>query len=83
MCDCCKWREIETAPRDCVALFWVVPKEPAESYCDTSGKPIVAKFEPYLHRGRFGTWSALSKATHWMPAREIPAPPSGAPRSEA
>jgi hypothetical protein len=66
------WQPIETAPRNAEVFFWIVPKTPEESYTDSSGKPIVGDFQPFLHRGKFKTWGGLSKATHWMP---LPTPP--------
>ena len=69
------WQPIETAPKDGDALFWVVPKTADETYLDSNNKPIVTNHEPYLHMGRRGSWSSLSKATHWRP---LPAPPVGA-----
>lgn len=66
------WQPIETAPRDADLLFWVVSKSAEEAYVDSSGKPIVSHAPPRLHRGRFGSWSALSKATHWRPLPEPP-----------
>ncbi len=66
------WRHIETAPRRQKCLFWVVPKTADETYVDSSGKPIVGAFEPYLLLEEYGAWSGLAKATHWMPA---PSPP--------
>lgn len=66
------WQPIETAPRDEEAFFWVVPKTPEEAYVNTAGDPIFGTFRPYLHRGKFKSWSSLSKATHWMP---LPDPP--------
>ena len=66
------WQPIETAPRSTIALFWIVPKAAHESYVDTSGKPIVGDFEPYMSKCAYGWWSSLSKATHWHP---LPGPP--------
>lgn len=58
------------------ALFWLVPKSADESYTDTSGKPIVASFKSYMVHGRYGCWSALTKATHFYPLPAAPAPAS-------
>lgn len=68
------WQPIATAPKDYTkeALFWIVPKTPEESYVNTSGDSIFGDFKPYLHMGSYGSWSSLSKATHWM---QLPDPP--------
>lgn len=66
------WRPIETAPRDEECFFWVVHKDETEAFTDTDGRPIIASGDPYLHKGKYGSWSALSKATHWM---RLPSPP--------
>lgn len=72
------WQPIETAPTEGKAIYWIVPLPAEETYRDSSGNPVVAKFEPYaailLHRG----WSSLSKATHWMPIPRTPSQPPGA-----
>lgn len=52
--------------------YWVVPKTAEEAYRDSSDNPIIAKFEPHRHEGKWGTWSGLSKPTHWV---RLPAPP--------
>lgn len=69
-----EWHPIETAPRDVDALFWVRPttKEDGGWFADTSGNPILSKGEGGIQMTRYGRWSALSKATHWMP---LPAAP--------
>ena len=59
------WQPIATAPKGADLLFWIVPKTAEETYVDSSGRPIVGGFAPYLHFGPFGSWSSLSKATHW------------------
>jgi hypothetical protein len=69
---CMGWRQIDTAPRDREALFWVVPKPPEDTYVDSAGHPIVVTFTPYLFKGHYGSWSSLSKATHWMPLPTSP-----------
>ncbi len=56
-------------------FFWCVPKTTDETYHDTSGNPILSDAKPYRHEGKYGTWDALSKATHWM---ELPNPPTEA-----
>ena len=66
------WRAIESAPKDREVFFWCVPKTPDEAYMDTSGNSIFSIHEPFLHRGHFGSWSSLSKATHWMPLPSAP-----------
>lgn len=70
------WQSISTAPKDIEVFFWIVPRTADESYTDTSGRPITASFTPYLLKGKHGWWSALAKATHWMP---LPAGPGAAP----
>ena len=63
------------------AFWWVVPKTPEEAYCDTSGHSIFSASPPDLHRGKPGTWSSLSKATHRMSLPASPAPrPAPAPQ---
>lgn len=69
-----RWQPIDTAPRNVDAIFWIVPKTPDESYVDTSGTPIVAKFTPFAKQTRYGWWTSLSKATHWMPLPDMSAP---------
>jgi len=71
-----QWQPIETAPREEIVHFWIVPKTADETYRDTSGDPIVCNHVPYLHKGRYASWGALSKATHWMP---LPQAPDAAP----
>jgi hypothetical protein len=74
------WQPIATCPHDADVFFWLVPKTADESYTDTSGKPIVSDHAPYWKRGRWLSWGALSKPTHWRPmfappradAREAP-----------
>ena len=65
------WRSIDTVPAG-EHLFWVVPKSAGEGYTDTNGNPILLTHAPYIHFGHHGTWSCLSKATHWMPAPVSP-----------
>lgn len=60
------WQPIKTAPRGTDAFFWIVPKSSEETWRDTSGNPIVAEFAPYLYHGKYGGWSSMTKATHWM-----------------
>lgn len=67
------WQPIETAPMNVLALFWVVPLSEDETFTDTSGKPILSSGEPRIRMEKYGGWSSLSKATHWMP---LPAAPS-------
>lgn len=67
------WRPIETAPRDVDALFRVVSLTVDDPhFVDTTGNPIISKGEPTIMLTRYGRWSSLSKATHWMP---LPAHP--------
>jgi len=68
------WQPIASASRDTVTLFWVVPKDANEAPRNTSGDPIVSKHEPYMFRGKFGGWGALSKAVAWRP---LLLPPAG------
>lgn len=75
------WRECNCAtPPAGEVFFWIVPKTADETYLDTSGRPIVSTHAPYLHRGQWGSWGALSKATHWMPLPEPP-PAAGGERT--
>lgn len=66
------WRPIDTAPRSEKAIFWIVPKLPEEAFVNSQGHPIFSTYTPQLHVGIYGSWSSLSKATHWMP---LPTPP--------
>lgn len=69
------WQPMDTFRahmRETEWFFWCVPKTADETYCDTSGKPIVSRAAPYLHRGKYKSWGSLSKATHFMP---LPSPP--------
>jgi hypothetical protein len=72
------WQPIATAPQDEEVFFWVVPKTAEESYTDTSGKPIVGRFEPYMLLCKWKQWSALSKAILW---HRKPDPPVAAVRA--
>ena len=70
-----EWRPISTAPKDvnAKAMFWVRPLTIQDDhFADTNGQPILFLHEPYIHMGGYGTWSSLSKATHWMPLPEPP-----------
>jgi hypothetical protein len=59
------WRGIASAPKDRECDFWL-------EWADD-----VASINPSLkyhhHRGRYGTWSSVFKATHWQP---LPSPPA-------
>lgn len=67
------WQPISTPPDEkAKCLFWVVPLEAHEAYTSSNGKPIVANFLPHVHMGLYRSWSALSKATHWMPLPSSP-----------
>lgn len=65
------WRPIETAPRDEICDFWI-------EWADGCGPGRPLGETPYAHRqrfrGKFGGWSSVEKATHWMP---LPEPPAG------
>lgn len=74
------WRPIATAPREEVAIFWVVEKDPKDLPTDTSGNRIFGGGPPRIHIGKHGTWCSLSKATHWMPLPAAPAPPAATSR---
>lgn len=77
------WQPIETCPdHDAQLFYWVVTKTPAESPVDSSGKSIYGGGKPRLHRGKYGTWSALNKATHWRPMIQGPIPPSPTPEEQ-
>lgn len=70
---CNPWRSIDSAPRDEYLMFWIVPLGVDDCYTDTSGNPIRIDFKPHIMLNKYGRWSALSKATHWMP---LPIPPN-------
>lgn len=69
-----QWQPIATVSPSIVGLFWIRPgtKEDGDWYVDTSGNPILAHCPPHIHMGKYGSWSSLMLATHWMP---IPPPP--------
>jgi len=67
------WQPIETAPKSERVFWWIVPKTAEESYCDSSGAPIVSTYAPFRREGRWGSWSVLSKAIYWMPLPPAPA----------
>jgi len=69
------WQPIATCPRDRLVWFWLIPKTAEETYHDTSGKPILADFEAYACRIKYGQWSSLCKARCWHEDTE-PLPPS-------
>lgn len=71
------WQPIETAPRDKHAWFWIRPKTAEETYVDTSNRPIVSPGEAHAEYTRYGRWSSLWTATHWMPNDPPPAPKDG------
>lgn len=57
------WQPIETAPTDVRVIFWLEPLDLANrDFCGLSG----------VFLGRFKSWPALSKATHWMPLPGCP-----------
>jgi hypothetical protein len=61
------WQPIASAPQNERVLFWVRAKTADESYVNSSGEPIVCKVtQPHYHIGKYGTWSSLSTATHWV-----------------
>ena len=69
------WQPIATAPRDTFVWFYVVPKTADETYCNTSGEPILSLSPPEVRRGIFNkSWNSLCKATHWHPDT-TPSPP--------
>lgn len=69
------WRSIDSAPVG-VALFWVVPITSDDAhFIDTSGDPIFGGGPPRIAMCKYGQWSSLCKATHWMP---LPSPPETA-----
>ena len=68
------WVSVDTPPdKSDRVQFWVVPKTKDEAYQDSSGNPILAECDGYRHEGKWGSWSALMKPTHWHP---LPAPPT-------
>lgn len=69
-----EWQPIETAPKGIEALFWIRAGTIEDDvwYADTNGNPILANTPPRLHMGKYGSWSSLMRATHWM---LLPSPP--------
>ena len=69
-----EWISVEDGlpPEDLKAWWWLVPKLPEECPHNTSGKPIVANFDPYMEVKIYGHWSCLSKPKYWQ---HIPDPP--------
>ena len=69
-----KWISVEDRlpEEDIKVWWWLVPKLPHESPHDTSGNPIVAKFDPYMEVKRYRCWSSLTKPKYWQ---RIPEPP--------
>ena len=70
------WKPIETALEEQVGLFWVVGRQMDKQWLmDVDDEPV----DTSDHPGRLAigknkcVWSALEKATHWMP---LPEPPS-------
>lgn len=59
------WQNIETAPKDQIALFWTVQQYEPPAFV----RPNLGR----LSVGKYGHWSSLEKATHWMP---LPSPPA-------
>lgn len=72
-----QWQPIATAPRDKNAWFWIRPKTAEETYVDTSNRPIVSPGEARAEYTKYGRWSSLWTATHWMPNDPPPAPKDG------
>ncbi len=66
------WQPIETAPENETCLFWIIPRPPEECWCNTSGEPIYSWSKPEVRMTRKECWSALDKATHWMPLPGAP-----------
>jgi hypothetical protein len=48
-------------------VFWIVTKPDDEQWQDSLGRSINYGRQPIatLHRGRYGSWAASMKATHW------------------
>jgi hypothetical protein len=69
-----EWQPISTAPKDEAVDFWITPLTVQDKhYTDSSGNPILMLDEPpRRHVGKYGTWSSLMKATHWMPQPKPP-----------
>lgn len=70
-----QWQPIETCPLDREVWFWIRPKRADETYLDSAGRPILATFEPFAQRTRYGWWSALSKSEFWH-EDTMPNPPT-------
>lgn len=68
-----KWQPIDTHPgysSKLVSLFWIVPREAHEQpRFEESDEPVKFTMEQdhQYHKGRYGSWSSLCKATHWLP----------------
>ena len=67
-----EWQPIETAPKEGKAWYWIVPKTAEEAPMDTSGNPIVARFEPHMEILWWGSWSMVSKPLYWLPLPNQP-----------
>jgi hypothetical protein len=58
-----QWQPIETAPKDCVAVFWLERADGVqEDWTPSQGYALCKK----------GGWTAVCKATHWMPLPPSP-----------
>lgn len=62
-----QWQPIETAPKNDDAMFWIRPRTRQETWRNSSGEAIVIDSPPQLFFGKYGRWSSLWTATHWMP----------------
>ena len=69
-----QWQPIETAPKDKHVIFWTVQEYEPPSFV----KPNLGS----LHFGKFGSWSSLERATHWMPLPDPPGGSAGPPTQE-
>lgn len=61
------WQPIETAPRDRILIFWTVQ--------EYQPPPFVKPNLGSLSICKYGGWSALERATHWMELPKAPVPP--------
>lgn len=68
-----KWQPIDTHPgyaSTLVSLFWLEPLPPDEQPRFEKGdEPVnfTLEYERRFHKGRYGSWSSLCRATHWLP----------------
>lgn len=68
------WRDIALHDGgDDEALFWIVEKTSEEAGIEMPSNSIFGGGPSRMVLGPYGSWSSLSKATHWQPK---PSPPA-------